>query len=80
MIDGVLCEGIETTDASGLPFQSFTARLWVSVESGYPVLAEIEGIDNGGARHTTTLDQFQWNVDLSAEDVELEIPTRYDPL
>jgi len=80
MIDGVLCEGIETTDASGLPVKSFTARGWVSVETGYPVLGEIEIIDDGGIRHTTTLDQFQWNVDLSASDVEPEIPTDYEPL
>jgi len=80
MIDGVLCEGIETTDASGLPVMSFTARGWVSVETGYPVLGEVEVIDDGGVRHTTTLDQFQWNVDMSAEDVEPEIPADYEPL
>jgi hypothetical protein len=79
-IDGVLCEGIETTDSSGLPVKSFTGRLWAAVETGYPVLVEVEIIDNGGIRHTSTLDQFQWNVDLSAEDVEPEIPTGYEPL
>ena len=79
-IDGVLCEGIETTDASGLPFKSFTGRLWVAVETSYPVLVEIEIIDDGSIRHTSTLDQFQWNVDLSAEDVEPEIPTDYELL
>ncbi|UCD51934.1 MAG: hypothetical protein JSW27_04710 [Phycisphaerales bacterium] len=79
-IDGVLCEGIETTDTSGLPFKSFTGRLWVAVETGYPVLVEIEAVDAGGVRRTTTLDQFQWNVDLSAEDVEPEIPADYEPL
>ena len=79
-IDGVLCEGIETTDSSGLPVKSFTGRLWAAVETGYPVLVEIEIIDNGGIRHTTTLDQFQWNMDLSAEEVEPEIPTDYEPL
>jgi len=79
-IDGVLCEGIETTDSSGLPFKSFTGRLWVAVETGYPVLVEIEAIDDGNIRHTSTLDQFQWNVDLLAEDVEPEIPADYEPL
>jgi len=79
-IEGVLCEGIETTDTSGLPFKSFTGRLWVSVETGYPVLVEIEAIDHGDARRTTTLDQFQWNADLSAENVEPEIPADYQPL
>jgi len=79
-IDGVLCEGIETTDSSGFPVKSFAGRLWVSVETGYPVLVEIEAIDDGDIRHTSTLDQFQWNVALSAEDVEPEIPADYESL
>ncbi len=73
-IDGVLCEGIEATGPDG-----GTGRLWVGVETGYPVLAEIEGI-KGGIRHTGTMDQFRWNVDLSAEGVEPEIPAGYEPL
>lgn len=85
-IDGVLCEGIETNDAgddvSHFPVKNFSARLWVSVETGYPVLLEIEviGGDDGSIRHTSMGDQFQWNVDLSAEDVEPEIPADYEPL
>lgn len=79
-IDGVLCEGIETTDAMGMPFRSFTGRLWVAVETSYPVLLEIEAVDNGGVRRTTTLDQFQWNADLSPENVQPEIPADYEPL
>jgi len=84
-IDGVLCEGIETNDGgdvSNFPVKSFSARLWVSVETSYPVLLEIEviGGDDGSIRHTSMGDQFQWNVDLSAEDVEPEIPAAYRPL
>ena len=74
-IDGVLCEGIEATAPNGL-----SGRLWVGVETGYPVLVEVEAIDDGNIRHASTLDQFQWNVDLLAEDVEPEIPTDYEPL
>jgi hypothetical protein len=73
-IDGVLCEGIEAKGPDGS-----TGRLWVGVETGYPVLAEIEGM-KGGVRHTGTMDQFRWNVDLSAEGIEPEIPTDYEPL
>jgi hypothetical protein len=74
-IDGVLCEGIEaTTPDAG------TAQLWVAVETGYPVLMEVESVDKEGIRHTSTLDQFRWNVDLPAEGVEPEIPAGYDPL
>ena len=39
-IDGVLCEGIEATGPDG-----GTGRLWVGVETGYPVLVEIEGTE-----------------------------------
>jgi hypothetical protein len=70
-IDGVFCEGIEATGPDG-----GTARLWVAVETGYPVLAEIEG--PGGS--TGTMDQFRWNVDLAAEGVKPQIPAGYDPL
>ena len=57
-----------------------TGRLWVGVETGYPVLVEIEITTGEGGRHTSTLDQFQWNVDLPVEDVEPEIPADYEPL
>jgi hypothetical protein len=70
-INGVLCEGIEAKGPDGS-----TGRLWVGVETGYPVLVEVEGIDG----HKGTMDQFQWNVDLSAEDVEPEIPADYESL
>jgi hypothetical protein len=73
-IDGVLCEGIEATGPDGS-----TGRLWVGVETRYPVLVEIEGVDKGGIRHTGTVDQFRWNVDLSAEGVEPEVPAGYQP-
>ncbi len=74
-IDGVLCEGIEAKGPDGS-----TGRLWVAVETGYPVLAELEGTDREGVRHTGTIDQFRWNVDLSAEGVEPEIPADYESL
>ena len=74
-INGVLCEGIEATVPGGV-----TGRMWIAVETGYPVLVEVEAIDDKGIRHTSTLDQFQWNVELSAEDVEPEIPADYQSL
>ena len=72
-IDGVPCEGIEGTGPDGS-----TGRLWVAVETGYPVLVEIEGT-KGDVRTTGTMDQFRWNVDLLAEGVEPEIPAGYEP-
>jgi hypothetical protein len=75
IINGVLCEGIEAMAPGGI-----TGRMWIAVETGYPVLVEVEAIDDKGIRHTSTLDQFQWNVDLLAEDVEPEIPADYQSL
>ena len=84
MIDGVLCEGMEgkaASDDSNPPSKSFVGRLWVSVETGFPVRLELEVTgEDGSIRETSTLDQFQWNADLSAEDVEPEIPADYEPL
>jgi hypothetical protein len=74
-INGVLCEGIEATVPGGI-----TGRMWIAVDTGYPVLVEVEAIDDKGIRHTSTLDQFQWNVDLLAKDIEPEIPADCESL
>ena len=82
-IDGVLCEGLETTDSSGFdwnfPVKSFVGRLWVSVQTGYPVLAEgeVTGGDEGNLRQTATMDQFQWDLDFDESGIEPEIPSDY---
>jgi len=83
IIDGVLCEGIETTDPaldeSGSPVESALARLWVSVETGYPVRCEgsvvFEGDD--GVRITAVLDKFQWDIELDPSEFEPKIPPDY---
>lgn len=82
MIDGVLCEGIETTDPTfgmtTFPVDRLMARVWVSVETGYPVLLEADIVgDNGQLRITGTLDQFQWDVDLDESLFEPNIPDGY---
>jgi len=66
IVDGVLCEGVETTDPafSGYddPSESLVARLWVSVETGYPVNYEAEYI-----RHNSAI-RFEIVVDYAAVD------------
>lgn len=81
-IDGVLCEGIETTDPAfhggKNPPESLMARVWVNVETDYPV--RIEGDysrDNGQRRFTFVQDQFQWDVELSPDFFEPNIPAGY---
>ena len=82
-INGVLCEGIETTDLNGwggnYPIKSLVGQVWVSVETGYPVLVEgeVTGGDDGNLHQTATLDQFQWNVDFDESEIEPEIPSDY---
>ena len=82
-IEGVLCEGFETTDPAfigvdvppDLPIESLVAHLWVSVETGYPVLleAEFEGTFSGKA----SLSQFQWDIELEPSVFEPNIPPDY---
>ena len=81
-VDGVLCEGIETTDPafSGYddPSESLVARIWVSVETGYPVQHEAEYVrHNGEKRFDIVQDQFQWDVELDESIFEPNIPDGY---
>ncbi len=81
-VDGVLCEGIETTDRTFLgadhPVDSLVARAWVSVERGYPVQFEDEEVrNNGQIRIAVVLDQFQWDVELDPNLFEPNIPADY---
>ena len=81
-IDGVLCEGIETTDTALYgtrnPPDSLTAQIWVSVETGYPVRCESEHIrDDGQKRLKWVSDQFQWDVELDEQIFEPDVPAGY---
>jgi len=81
-INGMVCEGIETTDPVAakvnFPVKSLSARLWASVETGYPVLAEIEVVraDNS-QRQTSTADQFQWGVEIGLSEIDVAVPPDY---
>jgi len=85
-IDGVLCDGIETTDpavfGANYPVKTFVGRLWVSVETGYPVLmeAEVAAGEDGSVRQTTLVDQFEWDVEFTPSDREISIPPGFRPL
>jgi len=87
-IEGVLCEGIETTDPAclgPLPGQvnnlQVEFRLWVSVETGYPVLYEskISGEYEGQRDESgCVMDQFQWDMELDPSIFEPNIPPDYN--
>ena len=82
-VDGTPCEGIETTDPSVMgdaPFaiDSFSARLWVGVETGYPVRLEVE--ITGEYSVSETLDQFEWDVEPNPSVFEPNIPPDYEQM
>ena len=81
-IDGVEAEGIETQNPLGFGgnFQvdSHTAQLWVSVETGYPVLMESNIVGNNGTLHNQMImDRFQWDVELDPAQFKTVIPPDY---
>lgn len=84
-IDGILCEGLETTDPAFLddsdpPVESLMLQLWVSVETGYPVLFECNAVNepDDGGRIEVVMDQFQWDVELDPIEFEPKIPPDYE--
>ncbi|UCF17209.1 MAG: hypothetical protein JSW59_07065, partial [Phycisphaerales bacterium] len=84
-IDGILCEGLETTDPAFLddsdpPVESLMLQLWVSVEMGYPVLFECNAVNepDDGGRIEVVMDQFQWDVELDPSEFEPKIPPDYE--
>jgi len=79
-IDGLQVEGVELIGQkiSGPRLDDAVTRLWVDVETGFPVRIELEGL----AYRTSTKvkivqDEFQWNVELLASDFEPNIPPDY---
>ena len=84
-IDGVLCEGLETNDPAvcgAPPTKTFAGRLWVSVETRYPVLIEVEATDgeDGSVQMKGFVDQFQWDVEFGPGDRDISIPPDFRPL
>ena len=86
-IEGVLCEGIETTDPACMgPIPEHykrldvLLRLWINTETGYPILferkisAEYEG---EVGESDCVMDQFQWDVELDPGIFEPNIPPDY---
>jgi len=81
-VEGVFCEGIETTDPAFLGpdslLDSLMARVWASVETGYPIQFEVEVVrNNGEIRIEEVADQFQWDVELDESIFEPNIPADY---
>jgi hypothetical protein len=81
-IEGVEVDGVEINDppdyTTSSPVDSHVVQLWVSVETGYPVLMESTVVaKDGKVRMTQTVDQFAWNVELAPNLFQLNIPSDY---
>ncbi len=84
-IAGVEAEGIEVENPPGgmgnFPIDSHVAQLWVSVETGYPVLIESDVVgDHGTVQVKTIVDQFQWDVQFEPSDFRATISPDYQPM
>ncbi len=89
-IEGVLCEGLETTDPAFLgPLREafkrleVQLRLWVNAETEYPVLCErkFSGEADGEVMSSEyVVDQFQWDVELDESIFEPNIPADYESM
>jgi outer membrane lipoprotein-sorting protein len=82
-LDGIEVEGFETTDpalAGGVTDKILT-RLWVDVETGYPVQMEQDmDMDEGKTQMHSVIKDFQWNLDADAAIFTPQIDSDYKPL
>jgi len=84
-IEGIEAEGIEIDDPSEAKatFQvdSCVIQLWVAVDTGLPILVEVDTVGKNGTLEVHTVqDNFQWNVELDASEFEPNIPEDYTPM
>lgn len=87
VIDGIEVEGLETTDPKygGGMFEEIVARIWVEVETGWPVLMEMDvvmesPVGEGFIEMHTVMDGFQWDVQVDPDEFVPEIPEDYTSL
>lgn len=78
-IEGRTASGIETEarEIWGGVFDEGRLRLWVDIQTQWPVLVEFEGKAEGGASVKSVYDRMQWNAALTADDFAYEIPADY---
>jgi hypothetical protein len=79
-IDGIEVEGIEVDNEQfgASLFEKGKGRLWVAVDTDLPVLIELEGTSAGGSvQISLTIDSFDWDPGLQAEDFQPNIPSDY---
>ena len=87
VIDGIEVEGLETTDPKygGRMFEEVVARIWVEVETGWPVLMEMDAVmespvGEGVVKMHMVMDSFQWDVRVDPQEFVPDIPEDYSEL
>ncbi len=82
-INGVKVDGVESRDpslADGM-LGDVIGRLWVSVETGWPILVTMEVIGKDGkTQMEMSIDEFQWAINVDASEFTLTIPDDYESL
>jgi len=82
-IEGVEAEGIEidrdpSEAKANFQVDSCVIQLWVAVDTGLPILIEVDTVGKDGTLEVHTVqDNFQWNVELDASEFEPDIPEDY---
>jgi len=85
-IEGVEAEGIEidrdpSEAKANFQVDSCVIQLWVAVDTGLPILIEVDTVGKDGTLEVHTVqDNFQWNVELDASEFEPNIPEDYTPM
>lgn len=87
VINGIEVEGLETTDPKygGGMFEEIVARIWVEVETGWPVLMEMDAVmespvSEGLIEMHGVTDGFQWDVQVDPEEFVPDIPEDYSEM
>jgi hypothetical protein len=77
-IDGIEVEGFQTTDPGG-PMGQAEVKIWVDVETKYPVRIEVRKNAGNDAHMRIVFHDYQWGVTVDATDFEPAIPEDYTP-
>ena len=82
-INGITVQGFETSDPSysgGVFAGNGTVTLWVDVDTWLPVQSEMNFRVEPNAELSAVIDNFQWNLPLTVDDFQPDIPGDYKNL
>ena len=77
-IDGIEVEGFSTTDPGG-PMGQAETKIWVDVETKFPVRMEVRKNAGNDTYMRMTFHDFQWDVQVDAAQFKPVIPDDYTP-